>query len=434
MAEDPGSEARLTPDVVSMLVGGVANARSDSDRGQEGILGRRQAMASAQALLTMDDAQYEQTASMLSQAGHDREGGAIEGADAAAEQALILKAVASRSERLDTNVFEDIWSFFGGETDADVAMAEIRQFSEDIRGMDRRELIRQTTLADVHDENDSTVDPDAIAANSDTVGDNDGLFQRFEDSCGPTTAQILRGEADPIYALRVHQGGIANADPHSATAEEQRRVLEANGGGAVARLGTQAQTSMTTTMDTMQAAGTLTADQRSSVMTLVSDPGSLGEEDRAAANANLELVRAQNGGHPTAQELSAMQEDAGQVSDGMALDPALNDITTPGTHIDYAVSSADFEANPAELDAVAARLEGGEDVPFRIGYTGDGGHFMSITDVRTDAAGNRRFLVSDPYSGATRWVSSADLSSGAAFDSTFSLGSATVTHTYGQGD
>jgi hypothetical protein len=86
------------------------------------------------------------------------------------------------------------------------------------------------------------------------------------------------------------------------------------------------------------------------------------------------------------------------------------------------------------LDTIEESLLDGEDVGFRIGYTGGSqGHAMSISDVRRQADGTRQFLVNDPWSGATRWVSEADFSSGAfanASTGTFKLGTATVSHYY----
>jgi hypothetical protein len=88
-------------------------------------------------------------------------------------------------------------------------------------------------------------------------GDGDpGLSQQWSTSCGPATAQVLRGEMDPVYSLRMHQD---NVDPHAIDpqpgasfiqrilaqfgfptgnvneADEQRSILENGGGVAVER-------------------------------------------------------------------------------------------------------------------------------------------------------------------------------------------------------
>lgn len=430
--EDDEDRERLTPEVVEMLVNGVADRRTDSDRGQEGVLNRRQALQSARALLDMDDDRYARTMELLHQTGQDADGNAVAGADAGVERSLLLKAVASRSSRLEGHWYDGADRFFGGTPDQDTAFSEIEQFASDIRGTERETLLRTTTTIDIHDANTSTVDPDNLYGPGDTRGDNDGLFQRWGDSCGPTTSQIVRGEADPIYALRLHRGeGINNPDPTSVSAEEQRDTLEDNGGVAVSRLGTQARGQVNTMMDTARTSNAITQDQRDALTRYMDGSSSLG--DVAVASVTLATLRAQNGGHPTEEEISAIRNNAGKRGNGMTLTPALERITTPGTGLDYdTVGTANVANN---LDDMEARLADGEDVPFRIGYTGGGGHFMTVTDVRRDDAGNRSFLVSDPWSGGTRWVSEADFSSGnfttgGPDNGRFNLGAARVTHIY----
>lgn len=68
------------------------------------------------------------------------------------------------------------------------------------------------------------------------------LTQQWHDSCAPTASQVLRGELDPIYALRMRQAGDpyavdpANPSAHNpTTAAEQRTLLLREGGVAVSR-------------------------------------------------------------------------------------------------------------------------------------------------------------------------------------------------------
>jgi len=61
------------------------------------------------------------------------------------------------------------------------------------------------------------------------------------------------------------------------------------------------------------------------------------------------------------------------------------------------------------LDAVAAALARGVDVPFGVS---EPAHWMLMTAVRAGAEG-REFLVSDPGGGRTAWVTEKDLVSGA---------------------
>lgn len=425
-------EGRLTDDVVSSLVRGVADRRTESDRGREGVLNRRQAVLSAQALLDMTDEQYTQTTDLLARAGTDAEGNAVEGADADVERSLILKAVASRAPQMEGHWYDGVVRFFGGETESDQTMGTIADFADDIRGTERDELIRTTTLIDIDDQNTSTVDPLNLRGPADTRTDNDGLYQRWDNSCGPTTAQIVRGEADPMYALSVHRGeGVDNGELGTDTANEQRRVLEENGGTAVNRLGLAARADTTTVMNNMMVAGTLNTTQRDLVNRLMNGE-TLSETEAPDGQAALEAVRAANNGHPTDAELAAVQFNNGRSGGGMGLEPALDDITQQGTGIDYETVGVDNTDMGEDLDDMEQRLRDGEDIPFRIGYgaTRQSGHFMSVTDVRRGDDGSRSFLVTDPWSGATRWVSEADFTSGAFANSTFTLGSAAVTHVY----
>ncbi len=430
--EDDEDRERLTPEVVEMLVNGVADRRTDSDRGQEGVLNRRQALQSARALIDMEDDRYASTMSLLDQAGEDADGNAVAGADAGVERSLILKAMATRAERMDGHWYDGAHRLFGGTPDQDTAFSEIEQFAADIRGTERETLLRTTTTLDIHDANTSTVDPNNLYGPGDTRGDNDGLFQRWGDSCGPTTAQIVRGEADPIYALRLHRGeGVNSADPTSVSAEEQRDTLEDNGGVAVSRLGTQARGQVNTMMDTARTSNAITQEQRDALTRYMDGGSSI--VDIAVAHMALVTLRAQNGGHPTEEEMSAIRNNAGKRGNGMTLNPALDRITEPGTGLDYETVGTANVAN--NLDDMEARLADGEDVPFRIGYTNGGGHFMTVTDVRRDDTGARSFLVTDPWSGATRWVSEADFSSGnfttgGPDNGRFNLGAARVTHLY----
>jgi len=196
-----GAEERLSPEVVAMMVGGVAEARTDSERGQEGILGAGQARGSAQALLDMSEQDYAATRASLGIAGLGEDGEQVEGSDAGAEQALILKAVSARQSVLSD---ED------GRADA---MSDITGFASDIRGEERSELIRTTTSIDIDDANTRDFDPRNIAAGGDTEVDNDGMFQRFSDSCGPTSGQIIHAEQDP-GSLPVACTTVASSTAH----------------------------------------------------------------------------------------------------------------------------------------------------------------------------------------------------------------------------
>jgi hypothetical protein len=92
-------------------------------------------------------------------------------------------------------------------------MSEIVFYANDIRGEKSEKLAQQST----------SIDP---------YWGNTALQQRWDHSCGPTTAQGMKAEIDPIYARKLHQDFI-----HSSTnltdqiAKEQKDVLEKPLGG-----------------------------------------------------------------------------------------------------------------------------------------------------------------------------------------------------------
>lgn len=403
--EDPENAARLNTEVIEMMVNGVANRRTDSDRGQEGILGVTQVRDAARGLLNMSDDQYASTLATLRQAGQDQDGNPVEGADAGAEQALLLKAVGARRDRLQGHWYDPLSRMLGNTPESDTALAEITTFAGDIRGTQRDELIRTTTLQDLDDENTSDFDPDNPLDHTDTRVNNDGLYQRFDMSCAPTSSQILRGEADPIFARQLHlDGGVTNPNSHSQSADQQRAQLENNGGVAVSRLGQAATTHYNATAGELEMNGTITTDERTALDRMMAGQ-QLSEDEQAAADRALEQVRAAGEDHPTDEEILAMQENHGKVGAGMMYDTALNNVTSDATHMQYGWQG---QLSAPDLDGIDQRLLDGEDVPFQIDWA-NGAHAMSITDVRYNADGTRMYLVSDPWEGDTNWVSQADL-------------------------
>ena len=53
----------------------------------------------------------------------------------------------------------------------------------------------------------------------DTRTDNDGYAQRFTTSCAPGTALMVRGEADPVWAMMINSDGLQNLDPSSGVSQ-----------------------------------------------------------------------------------------------------------------------------------------------------------------------------------------------------------------------
>ena len=419
IVDDPKAAERLTPSMMGMLVTGVANPRTDSDRGQAGVLGGHQVRDAAAALLAMEQTDYDKLSTALGQAGTDAKGKPVAGADAAAEQALVLKALAARKDQVqDHAVGPD------GKTKAELSMDELLGFATEIRGQERKELIRTTTVLDVDDVNTSTVNPtDLTSATPDAKTDNDGLFQRFTTSCGPTTAQMVAGENDPIYARRLHTDGLNNADPTTATGKEQQTVLEDNGGNAVSRLGNAATGLAVKGLNAAETSKAITHDERMAVERYLYYGSTPKPEDVAQLEASLEKIRAVNNGHPTAAEVNAIRYNDSKAStagEGMYLPPALNTIAGDAANTHYEGLGVDYTD-------MAARLKDGQTVPIR--NLSWGGHFMMVSDVRGEGT-DQTFLVSDPWTGATRWMTQDQMKTG-KFDEVFGIPSGTISTMYG---
>lgn len=438
MAQDSKANERLPSEIVEMLIVGVADSRTNSARGQSGILGARQAKESAHALLTMPEETHAHIKKLLTQAGQTANGNQAPGASAAAEQALILKAVAARRQQLTPGPQAD-----GADTHVELvqkenqaasakAVSEVTEFATQIRGMKHDDLINSTTLLDVDDKNTAEYDPDKPDS-KDERNDNDGLYQKFTDSCVPTTAQIVKGEADPIYALRVHREGALDDDPNSETAKEQQSTLEAHGGTAVSRQAKKTENLLSSTLSKLRRTNEISDTQWDAIMEWFGGRGQTPEAQNLV-NAALEKVRQFNGGHPTDAEIARMREDRYKQGYGTHYtDQVLHTVAGATTHIDYKPKQISKDGMNENLPAIDKLLKDGQTVPINIKYDNRNQHSMLISDVRPAADGRRLYLVSDPWSGATRLVSADSLCSGAFAVEQFGLPKATVTQVFVDG-
>ncbi|HEY4220171.1 MAG TPA: hypothetical protein VGO62_02495 [Myxococcota bacterium] len=414
----PQAQARLTPEVRDSLVRGVSDSRTDSPEGQKGVLGERQAEDAARALVQMPPAQYQQLSSSLARAG-----GGVPGADAQTERALLLKAVAARGDALSA----------GGAGAAD-AMRDVTGFADSIRGTERSALIQKTSTLGL------------------TTGET-GLYQRFDDSCGPTTAQNVEAERDPIYAMKLRED-FKNGGPESQLARQQKDALErprfydknyqpvqvtpeqearfkkdgtkppgvahVESGRAVSRLGDEAELRLQQTLHTRDTAKLLSKGEHDA-LTKYSQNRALTPAEQKHADDAIAKLRARDGGRPNDDELSAMRSNytrnadgtsTRKRGDGMQLEPALTDIAPPRAGTQWTgrdTNGGRGGMSDRDLQAVDERLTGGTDVPIRIANADGGdGHFMMIGDVRGNKP-DRRYLVSDPWTGKTAWVPERDI-------------------------
>jgi hypothetical protein len=57
-----------------------------------------------------------------------------------------------------------------------------------------------------------------------------GIRQQWQMSCGPTSVQVLHGQTDPIYALKLTGGGdVTQVGKHAAAKKEQGKLLKGHG-------------------------------------------------------------------------------------------------------------------------------------------------------------------------------------------------------------
>ncbi len=304
-AAHPG---RITPEVTRDLTMAVGRARTNSSQGREGIMGETQALRAADTLAGMPPNEYARIRHVLDQAG--RGGG--RGSDAQTERGLILKALAARQKAYDHPGILDRLRMMADLPHS--ATSQIENFAARIRGQNRTRLINRSTVMDI--------DGDAQA---------EGLQQRFNDSCAPTTAQIARAEVDPIYADHLHNQAIHSTATNSTAGAEQRGILTRHGGIAVAR--------------------------------------------------------GQAGGR------------------GVWGQDAMNDAVSPYTNRTYSRSAVanTKAARTQALNRMERLLRSGVDVPIEVAWNGGGAHALLVTDVRGSGS-NQRFLVSDPWTGQTKWV------------------------------
>jgi len=314
---------RITPEIVRTLSMGVGESRTGGvGEDYEGILGCDAAYRAAETLVVMNKADYNRIMFAFSEAGVNNNTGSPQ-----TERALILKAVAAREYRL---LEKGLPALTLGS--ADRATSEIVGFAKAIHGQPRAELIRRTSLMDL-----------------DADDDFEALQQKWGNSCTPAAIEILRGEADPIYAWEL-QGKDAIHGPGltGAVADEQRAMLEANGVGAM-------------------------------------------------TDIELRIRRTQ------AEILSAITgKDAAYHVPGLSPENPLNGLVSALTGRIYELFEVGNTnaARGMAADRIEALVQRGVDVPITVRWPDGNTHTMLITDASGYGAG-RFFVVTDPGFGRT---------------------------------
>jgi hypothetical protein len=393
---------KLTPDMEDALLRGVADRKSDSDRGQAGILGDAQVRDAASTVYKMNAPDLDTLNGLIADAGKGPDGKVAAGADVSAERALIMKAVAARKDRLS-------------DPDVDVsgkAMAEIAAFAKDVRGLNRDELIRTTTALDVQG-----------ASNA------DGLAQKYDNTCAPTTGQMLRAEQDPVFARQLNQAGLNSTDPTGPTADDQAWELHASSDQNHVAV-TRAEVADRTSVVNLINSGAFSASDAALLTKAVSDGGFTPKNDTEKAKFDGALARLRTVRPDLTDDKLARFQEVDRSEGGTSVQL--------GVQMGAGQNLVNHDVKQAQLgDAlsdVRSKLKDGQAVPIRIGYTVDNGkgqqafdgsgHAMLFSDYR-----DGKYLLSDPYSGKTAWVTEDQIKRGTfAQDFGLTTGNAYVTN------
>ena len=374
--KDAASRARLTLGLVDLLVWGVAEARDESsDVGGEGIIGIEHAVNAAEALLAMPLPAYLDVVINLSLTGGKAKSKEYE--QRRVESVLILKAVAARKEAFKKN--------------AKKAGEQIGDFADEIRGEDTEALIASTSTRD--------------------IGGDDGLQQKFTMSCGPTSIQIVMGEADPVFALEVSDEAKHDLDYDSDVGRMQAKLLG-------------------------KAAAPRALEPRWKAFKAYLNGSTIPPADLPKWQSMFKWLGGR--GHTPAKrdEGIALAEAAGFTRDelrafkkyfvGLETEPGLQvgEFQTAVAQSKLsAVTNAKYPLHQfakgavkdTDLEDIYKGLFRGRDILVGVIWNGGGGHYMVLTDVRGDAGDAvtvREFLLSDPWEGDSQWITGADLKAG----------------------
>lgn len=404
---NPRNMGALDDDIHSALVRGVATRRTDSDRGQTGILGQAQAHRAGETVMGMTTQHHGELKALMSSAGTGADGKPAAGADADAERALILKAIAARKDALT-----------GDDVDkASAAMKEVSQFANDIRGMPREKLIRSTTSLDIDNQNTSAKDVDGKA---DGATDNDGFTQKFENSCVATVGQMVRAENDPAYALALNreEGGLSAINPESASGKDQSWILRngdpEKGNVPVTRQEFKDRQALLKQIDS---SGFSALEKKVLTNHLKKDPAPLNPTEQRTLDAVLPRFKA-----------NAKLTDE-QLARFKAIDGEGGMTAQSGASFGAKLGYNEHEFDAKSVSSMQKLASQGTPVPILIQFKPPetGGHQMLITDAR-----DGKLLVSDPYSGKTAWVKERDFKDGTFAAAQFNLPNASVSHFYDQ--
>ena len=340
----------------------------------------------------------------------------LAGLTATIARALVLRAAIARASTINHAATLDTLS----------------NYATRLAGRTETQLLDSATSLDLDSTvNSNTLDPITLSTRrglihaieqTDTRGDNDGLFQRFTASCGPTVVQMMLCEADPLAADAVNRAGLTSIKSDDAPAKFQKKLLEACGGVAIGRREAQLRARVRNAVGRLKRAGSVNKSDAESFLRHVEQFG----PKTKAATAVLGKLRTRFDDFPSDAELALLTKHGALPAkdEGITTEQfvnALHQYVTPKTGVRYASTKPTwgFARGQAwrHLDRVAETLREGVNVPFG---TQEPAHWMLLTHVKGSKP-NRSFLVSDPEGGRTAWVREQDFKKGTFVDKQFDL-------------
>lgn len=390
---DTNSPARITDDLIETMVMSVASPMNESDdKGSAGILGIQSAIDAADALMMVRQEDYDKIMGILSQSGDNL--GEV------AKQATLIKALAARKTDL----------LAAGPQTAE-AMQELDEFAAEIKDMDKDEMVSKTHASD--------------------RGSGQGLQQRFTMSCGPTSIMIVKGDFDPVYALKLSKEGKHGLAFDGDIADEQKGLLEGTNGvdTAVPR---EVEDDWNTTVAAVNTfMSSATNAQKSNLRNYFRElAGTAFNATKAAAGKTLTKTIVPAIAIDTRdaewKKFYALLGNAPGWGNTTFANNAQAEMGAD-TKRDFSETAINYKS---KLIAGKTELRGGirkhfkplnkalfrgQSVPLGVMWAGGGGHFMVFSDIKTEEEGGKKvkyYLVSDPWEGHSGWMSRKDLIQG----------------------
>ena len=334
---------------------------------------------------------------------------------------LLLRAVAARARVLTEPEY------------AQRALATLSRFAAQLAVLDDAEVVRRCSVLDLDgDKNGTAFDPGLLwdtrgrvrsnlpAQTTPDAVDQDGLFQRFTGSCGPTALQMMLAEADPVFAFACHKPGSSADATDDAVAGFQRSVLEVYGDGkALGRTEAWLRARVGNGLGQLKRSGTIDNDDAAALRLFLFEGGALTTSGERALGALRDRY-----GFPDAEAVTRLRRvplpraDTGLTA--VELVQAMNDLVAPSVGRRFTSTNPDGCARGQawrHLDEVVSSLKAGIDVPFGIS---EPGHWMLLSAVKGRKP-SRELLVSDPDSGKTAWVSERSFLKGTFVDQQFHI-------------